>query len=69
MQRVYTKDIPVPGKAGILFAKKGDVRDYPHQTWVEIGKSLFPKAKDVMAKLNEITQPISAIGNLIPDKR
>ena len=69
MQRVYTKDIPKPGQPGQLFAKKGDVRDYPMQTWIDIGKSLFPKAKDARAMLDKFSSAIGDIGNLIPDKR
>ena len=57
MQRVFTKDV---GRF-----KKGDVRDYPKATWIDLGKPYKMKPEDfskiaVMLETKEPVKPTAA---------
>lgn len=69
MQRIFIIDVPITSKPGEFLARKGDVRDYPLNTWIEISKSINPKAKDHRKNLDSFTESVANIGRLIPDKR
>ena len=57
MQRQITKELKHP-KTGELFAKVGDVLDYPMATWTGIIRSLFPASKNARKKLDTFSTPI-----------
>lgn len=63
MQRVFIKD--VQGANGKPFKKKGDVADYPRETWEGIVRSVLPKAKDWRDALDSITQPVSQLAGAL----
>ena len=57
MQRVFTKD--VPGREGKPFRKKGDVADWPYETWAGIARAVDARAKDMRKVLDSFSRPVA----------
>ena len=57
MQRVFTRDIP--GREGRVFRRKGDVVDWPRETWEGVCKAACPKIDNFLKALDSISRPVA----------